>query len=96
MSQNQNSNIEKINQVVYFANHITERLSEQTKIFNKNLETTSKLLQKIKYTSGIRLLIQNELYQADQMLSYLQMLERTISLSMYEIPNLEIISKNEL
>lgn len=92
----QNSNIEKINDVISLANHITDRLNDQTKILNQNLNVTKNLIKNLKYTEDIRLLIQNEMYQAEYLLNYLQMLERTLSLSMHEIPNLEILTKNEI
>lgn len=92
----QNANIERINQLTSFANQITKRLEVQAQIVNKNVENTKKFLEKMKNTDDVRLIIQNEIYQSENLLKTLLMIERTISLSLNSIPNLEIVSVKEI
>ena len=92
----QSQEIEKINQLTSFANHVSQRLEEETKILNENFNKTLMHLNKMNYKWDIRLLLQSEVSQSENLLNTLLMLERTISMSLLEIPNLEIINVEEL
>ena len=94
--ENQKATISKINEVTSLANHITNRITDQTDLLNKNVEATTRLIQKIENRTEIILLIQNEVYQSENLLNTLQIIERTLSLSMYQFSNLEIITRDEI
>lgn len=93
---NQKGIIEKINQFTSFANNINKRLSEEAEIFNKNLDNTKKYLSQFQETTDRRDLLLTEVYQSENLLNQLKVIERTISFSLYNIPNLEIINVREL
>ena len=94
--ENQKATISKINEVTSLANHITNRIADQTDLLNKNVEATTRLIQKIENRTEIILLIQNEVYQSENLLNTLQIIERTLSMSMYQFSNLEIITRDEI
>ncbi len=96
LHKNQNSEIDKINKLTSFANHLSMRYSEDAKLLNANILSTQKILQNLTNTADFRILLQNEVYQSEILLNTLSMIERTISLSLHEIPNLELIRVNEL
>lgn len=92
----QHSQIEKINQLTSLANHITSRLDKQTQQINENLEITQNYIHKLQDNEKTRILIQDSIYQTEEITHFLETLERTITLSLYELPNLEIITNTEL
>lgn len=96
LHNNQNSGIDKINQLTSFANHLSQRYSEDVKLINKNLQLTQDYIKNVSETENIRLVLQNEIYQSETLLNTLLMFERTISFSLNQIPNLELIRVDEL
>lgn len=96
LEKSQNREIEKINQLTSFANHVTTRLNKGTELINENLAKTKKALQEALNRDDTRTLLQNEILQAESLLGTLKMIERSISLSLSGIPNLEIVSVLEM
>lgn len=91
-----NSEIFKLNQLTSLASHVTQRFAIQTEILNKNLELTRNSIIKLGNIADFRFLIQNEVYQSESLLNTLTMIERTLSMSMFTVPNLELITRKEL
>lgn len=94
--QDKNSEIQKINRLTSLANHLTNRLAEDTRVMNENMKNTKLFLQTLKSVDEIRTLLINEIYQAEGLLNKLLMIERTITLSYNNVPNLELIRIEEL
>lgn len=96
LKANKNQEIEKINQLTSLANHITDRLIKQTDTINQNFVKSEKAIQRLTKITDLRTVIQEEIYNAKMLTAFLGTIERTFSMSLNEIPNLEILSKNEL
>lgn len=96
LNQTQKVAINKINELTSLANHITSRLAKETEILNSNIFSTKDFLQNLQNQQDFRLMLENEVYQSDRFLNKLLMIERTITLSWHDIPNLEIITTNEI
>ena len=92
----QETEIQKINKLTSFANHVTSRMEEQAKTINANFEKTSSHLMFLRTINDIRTLLQNEIFESQNFLETLSKIERTISLSLFEIPNLELLNVHEL
>ena len=96
LHKNQESGIVKIEKLTSFANHLSKRYAEDNMILNENIRNTQKILQNLTNTADMRILIQNEVFQSECLLNTLMMIERTISFSLNNIPNLELIKVDEL
>lgn len=94
--KNQNSELIRINKLTSLANHLTKRYDEDFKILTQNIQNTENYLNSVREAEEIRIILQNEIYQSEILLSKLQMIERTISMSWTETPNLELMTANEL
>ncbi|KAK9876310.1 hypothetical protein WA026_012609 [Henosepilachna vigintioctopunctata] len=94
--KNQNSIITRIDKFTSFANHISNRYNNDIKIIQNNINTT---MEAIKYTEDevhkIQLVHYNILL-SQKLLSIIKIIQRTITLALNNITNLEIISTNEL
>lgn len=95
LHENQNSGITKINQLTSFANHVTKRFNEQIETINQNLAKTQLYFNRQLNIESYRIILQDEIFQAEKLLHTLFLLERSISLALNDIPNLEIISMRE-
>lgn len=95
LRENQNAEISKLNQLTSFANHISKRYAEDIHFLNENIKSTEKLFQNLSNIMDFRVALQNEIYLSENLLNQLLILERTISLALNDIPNLEIIRVNE-
>ncbi|KAF5277467.1 hypothetical protein FQR65_LT03804 [Abscondita terminalis] len=93
---NEKTQMEKINQLTSFANHLTHRYSSDLETIIANINNTGQILTNLSNTVDIRFLLQNEIYQTRQLLKTLQIIERTISLAWRDVPNLELIQVSEL
>ncbi|XP_045462011.1 uncharacterized protein LOC123672072 [Harmonia axyridis] len=96
LHQIKNSEIERINKLTSFANHLTQRYSEDLALLNDNIQHTKLLFQNIKSTEQFRMTVEYQILQAEDLLNTFLMLERTISFAMKGIPNLELIKIDEL
>jgi hypothetical protein len=96
MKNLQNSAITKINQISSFANHVSQRFAQDAELINSNINNTIQIVDKLKNTNDLRVLIENEIFQSQMLLSTLKELERAISLSFQNIPDLEIMTVSEL
>lgn len=90
------SEIERINKLTSFANHLSQRYSEDLTLLNENIIHTKELFQKIQSIEGFQIILESQILQSQTLLNTLLILERTISFAMNEIPNLEIIKVEEL
>lgn len=93
---NQKNTIAKINSLTSFANHLTQKYNTNLNSLAQDINETRETLEKIIKMSDIHIIIQAHLYQASDFIETLKILERTISLSWNNIPNLEIINLSEL
>lgn len=91
-----NSEIERINKLTSFANHLTQRYSEDLALLNNNILHTKILFENIKSIEEFRINVEYQILQSEELLNTLLMIERTISFAMKGIPNLEIIKLEEL
>ena len=96
LHQNNKIEMEKINQFTVFANHVSKRFEEETKIINQNIFETKQFMERLEDIVDAQIAFQNEINHSEQLLNVLLMIERTISLAFQEIPNLEIITHEEL
>lgn len=96
LHNSKSSEIESINKLTSFANHLSQRYSEDLAQLNENIIHTKALFQTIKSTEEFRIIVEYEVLQSETLLNTLLMIERTISFAMKEIPNLEIIKVEEL
>lgn len=96
LQQTQNSEIQKVNKMVSLANHISQRLNTQTEVINKNFQLTQSHFESLETILDLRTLIISEIHETENMLDLLTKLERTISMSIHDIPNLEIINVDEI
>jgi hypothetical protein len=92
----QRSEIVKIDSLTSFANHVSQRLKAETETINKNFKEIKAHLDSLESTNDLRTLLYNEIFESETFLHLLEKLERTISMSLHEIPNLEIINVSEL
>jgi len=95
LHKSKSSEIDKINKLTSFANHLSKRYSDDLELLNKNILSTQKFFRNLTTTEEIRIILQNEVFHSEMLLDTLTMLERTISLAFNGIPNLEIITVNE-
>ncbi|KAF5272469.1 hypothetical protein FQR65_LT17403 [Abscondita terminalis] len=79
-----------------FANHITERYSNDIRIIQKNINSSFNAINNITDILEVQLSIQYNNYISIRLLNILQRIERTISMAFSETINLEIISNSEL
>lgn len=93
---NQKTEIERINGITAFANHVTQRMTEDAKILNSNFRTLRDFTLELKNVSDIQAMINYELHQCLLLSHSLSVIERTISLALRDIPNLELVSIGEL
>lgn len=96
LHNSKSSEIERINKLTSFANHLSKRYSEDLALLNENIIHTKALFQNIESTEGFRIIVEYQMLQSQALLNTLLMLERTISFAMREIPNLEVIKVEEL
>lgn len=96
LHKNQNLEIVKVNELVSFANHITKRFENEIKTINKNLDITKSVFDELQTQQHFIILLQERIKQTEAFLSFLFSIERTISLALHNIPNLEIINVHEL
>ena len=96
LHKNQGNEIVKINQLTSFANHVSKRLINQTETLNRNIEKTRHFLHGMYDTLNYRILIENQIHQSELLANTLFALERTISLALYQVPNLEILTVNDI
>lgn len=92
----QQATLSKINSLTSFANHLTNRYSNDLNIIMKNINETKSVISTLKNNSDMRIIIQAEIYQAIELLEIIKMIQRTISFAWKNIPNLEIITSSEL
>lgn len=93
---NQQSTLAKVNTFTSLANHLTQKYVTNLNSLAQGINETRKTLGRILEMSEIHIIIQAQLYQALDLIETLKILERTISLSWNNIPNLEIINLSEL
>lgn len=96
LHRSKSSEIERINKLTSFANHLSKRYSEDLALLNENIVHTKTLFRNLSSTEEFRIIVEYEVLQSETLLNTLLMLERTISFAMKEIPNLEIITVEEL
>lgn len=96
LHRTQSGTIEKINQLTCFANHITKRLSVQADVLNGNINRMEIFLNLLQKKTETRALLQYEVHQSEKFLEFLKQIERTVSVSLADIPNLEMIKVDEL
>lgn len=96
LHQNTNNEIERIDKLTSFANHLSKRYSEDVALLNENILKTQSLFDKIKSNEEFTIRTQNLIFQSKVLLNYLLMIERTISFAIFEIPNLELFKVEEL
>lgn len=94
--KNQNAEIDKINHLNSIANHLSQRYAEDIRILNRNIKLTEKLLRNMSDLADFRNLLRNTVYQTENLLSMLMIIERTITFSLRKIPNLEMIRIEEM
>lgn len=94
--KNQEKVVKQINAYTSFANHITERYAKDMKIIQSNLNTSLNALTDLGNKLNNELIIQYNIYLAQQLLTTLQIIQRTIALAFNDITNLEAISTFEL
>lgn len=93
---NQNAELTKINKLTTFANHLSHRYTTDLNIITENLKNTKTFMENFKSIEETRILLQNEVYESERLLNKLQMIERTISLSWKGIPDIELLTVDEL
>lgn len=95
LQNSQKAYIEKINRITSFANHVSNRFAKETQVINSNLDNTVRYLQEVKNQTDYRNLLQTEIYQTQNLLRTLLVIERTVTLSLSGMSNLELISMQE-
>lgn len=88
--------MEKIDQLTSFANHLSKGYSYDLHTLSNNINNTKNLIEKLSGTNEIRLLLQTEIYHAQQLITTLRTIETSISPAWREITNLELITFTEL
>lgn len=96
LHKSKSSEIERINKLTSFANHLSQRYSEDLAILNENIVHTKILFRNLASIEEFRIIVEYQVLQSETLLNTLLMLERTISFAIKEIPNLEIIKVEEL
>ncbi|POS82904.1 hypothetical protein EPUL_005150, partial [Erysiphe pulchra] len=96
LHKSKSSEIEKINKLTSFANHLSQRYSEDLTLLNENIIHTKFIFRNLASIDEFRTIVEYQIIQSESLLNILLMLERTISFAMNEIPNLEIIKVEEL
>ena len=94
--KNQHEVINKLNQFASVANHISKRLELDTLTINRNLAYFDSLFNKYQQSQERLSLLQNELFQSNALLGMSLTIERTISFALRNIPNLELVSLEEI
>lgn len=94
--KNQKSEFEKINKLITFANHLSQRYANDMHTLTRNLETSKAYLLKVKDESDTRTMLTHQIYYSNELKRKLLLLERCISLAWREIPDLELFTHNEL
>lgn len=93
---NQEKAIKQVEGYTSFANHITERYTNDINIIQQNINTSLQGLNKLNSKFNNELIIQYNIHQSQNLLEILHSIQRTIALSFNEIVNLEIMSNTEL
>lgn len=93
---NQKSELEKIDKLTTFANHLSKRYANDLMVLQSNIKTTRNYIYSIKEGDDVKSLIENEIYNAENLLNKIQIVERSIGLSWKGIPNLELLTADEL
>lgn len=96
LEKNQKSEIIKISELTSFASHITERYNKDLKLINHNTDETIKALNSVTDKLNTLQLISLEISNVKRFHERIKILERTINLAKLEIPNIEILTVEEL
>lgn len=88
--------IEKINKLTSVAYILSNRLNNISLVLNHNLDTIVNNLKNISSLDDHIFRIFEQIHLTDKMLGFLSAIERTISFSFRETPNLELITLNDL
>ncbi|XP_031333824.1 uncharacterized protein LOC116163835 [Photinus pyralis] len=94
--KNQDKLLKQINKQTSFANHITERYSNDIKSIQTGINLSIQTINTLSSMFETQSIVQYSNHMARKLLNTLQMIERTISLASSNIVNLEVISNSEL
>lgn len=93
---NQEAQMTKISEFATFANHITNRYSNDLDVINSNLNKTIQILHEVSENADIRHILLSEIRIVEKITQKIKIIERTISLAGQNIPNIEIFNLDEL
>lgn len=94
--KNQEKVIKQMDKYTTFANHLTTRYTRDLETIQININSTKNALKSISNIVEVQLILQYNIYLAQNLLNILLRIERSISLAFASITNLEIISDSEL
>lgn len=94
--ENQNSEMVKINKFITFANNISQRIADDHKILNQNLMRNENILNSVTKREDIELAVLREMLHCRTLTTTALEIERTITLALANIANLEILTFSEL
>lgn len=96
LHKNQDTEFKQTTKLIIFANHLSHRYLSDLNTITTNLNKTKNFIETFKNTEDLRIILQNEIYEAGRLLNKLQIIERTIALSWSGIPNVELLTVAEL
>lgn len=94
--KNQEKVIKQVNQYTSFANHITNRYSDDLKIIQFNINSSLNVIANLSNTFEIISNVQYDNFLCIKLLEILRKIERTVTLAFSEITNLEILTYKDL
>lgn len=96
LSENQQKEITKISEFTSFASHITERYNNDLKQINKNTEHIIEAIESVVNKIDILQLVDLEIQNVQKFHEQIKIFERTNNLDSIEMPNIEILTIEEL
>lgn len=93
---NQENIVKQISKFSSFANHITQRYSDDLNVLRQNINTSLVAIAKINDRLNEELLIEYNILLSQKLLETIYMIQRLVSLAFNNITDLEIISTKEL
>lgn len=96
VAQGSNAAIQQVNKVTAVLQTLTDKLSENQNILQKELSDLENHIFKLENEIQDTTLFQIDHFQTSNLLQFLQMLERTISFAWKNNPNLEMFSVNTI
>jgi hypothetical protein len=88
--------IKQVDKFTSFANQLTHKYVKNLDALENNINVSLTELQNLKTNYELNSILQYYLYLGDQLLQTLKTIERTVSLALNDIVNLELISTSEL